>query len=597
MNKKILILILVVGVILVSGLVLWSLEKAESSEFTKQELLQKFQTLKIQYKQAKAEGYDVTETKAFARQAKQAFDRGDYKKAKELLDKALTALEKTKSPPVSTIPTEVRIETICTDGIDNDGDGLTDNEDGDCWIREGPIYKTHPYFYPKHSFKEITQQIPQLADLGIKTINLPAIWEMPPEEGALYYNVLHIKDYYKINAIYGTSQDLKELIDTAHKYNLKVIFYFITCCTPKESIIYNNNWTLSISLSDLEKKASELGWKLKYTTIKGDKYVYYNCQEERGCDFKGMIVGDKVMLDHYPFAFWGFAVDRTNPEVINYFMGVAEYYVKEYGIDGWWVDAPSDNWNPNITSGDHSIIELLSNVKKAIIRVNSNAVLVAESAAVAQSAEARDPVLDIISEASYSWYFNGKIRELIREKNSTHLIDILNGEKIWYNRPRVRFMEMRDVARNPAVAQPLVVLLSTIPGIPAIPAGLEIEYANQSHSDSVIDWANGNYEARKFYKKVFEIRNKNNALKYGSIKNVWKSGDNTFAYSRTYKDETVVVVINFQDKAASSILNLPFNAGTMLKDELSGEAFTVTDAANFKIAVPAYGSRILTIKR
>jgi len=39
------------------------------------------------------------------------------------------------------------------------------------WYKEGAIYETHPYYYPNHSFNEITQQIPSLADLGIKTMD------------------------------------------------------------------------------------------------------------------------------------------------------------------------------------------------------------------------------------------------------------------------------------------------------------------------------------------------------------------------------------------------------------------------------------------
>lgn len=41
---------------------------------------------------------------------------------------------------------------------------------------------------------------------------------------------------------------------------------------------------------------------------------------------------------------------------------------------------------------------------------------------------------------------------------------------------------------------------------------------------------------------------------------------------------------------------MPVENGIMLKDELSGETFTVTDAENFKISVLGYGARILTVK-
>jgi len=63
---------------------------------TKEKLLQRFSDLKIQYQEKKAQGYDISEAENFARKAKEASDRKDYKRAKEFLDKAFEALEMAK---------------------------------------------------------------------------------------------------------------------------------------------------------------------------------------------------------------------------------------------------------------------------------------------------------------------------------------------------------------------------------------------------------------------------------------------------------------------------------------------------------------------
>lgn len=65
---------------------------------TKEKLLQCFSDLKIQYQEKKAQGYDISEAEDFARKAKEAFDRKDYKRAKEFLDKAFEALDMTEIP-------------------------------------------------------------------------------------------------------------------------------------------------------------------------------------------------------------------------------------------------------------------------------------------------------------------------------------------------------------------------------------------------------------------------------------------------------------------------------------------------------------------
>jgi len=498
-----------------------------------------------------------------------------------------------------------KIESICTDGIDNDNDGLIDNEDGDCWIREGVIYETHPYYYPNHSFKEITQQIPKLADLGVKTIWLLPIWEHAGNEPPHRF-IYTINDYYKIDPAYGTPEDLKELVDTAHQYNLKVILDFVTCCTPKGSVAWNNNFTFMISLPELQKKAEELGWELEHGVRGEDKIVYYNCEEKEyvekytTCEVCGEIIGEDVVMAHYPVASWGWAIDRTNPEVIDYFTKVAEYYVKEYDIDGWRVDAPQNNWNPKIISGDHSAIRLLRNVKRAITEVKPNAILLAEVPAPSPGGV---PEFDEMCEASCSPL---GLQFLIKRWTSEDLVNYIKNEKIQYGRTRARFMEGHGTPRinklleqqgKPQLGKPLLVLISTLPGVPMIQAGQEIGETKKYNENPQVDWANGDYELRKFYKKVFSIRNNNNALKYGTIENVWKSGDNTYAYLREYENESVVVVINFLNKTATSILNLSFlPEGAILHDELNNETLTVNNPGNFKISVPKYGARILTLK-
>jgi len=145
---------------------------------------------------------------------------------------------------------------------------------------------------------------------------------------------------------------------------------------------------------------------------------------------------------------------------------------------------------------------------------------------------------------------------------------------------------------------PSVVLVSTIPGVPYI--GLYELFgsrlADKLHEISGDSVATAP-KRRAFWKKVLNIRNRSNALKYGTIENVWKSGDNTYTYLREYKNEKVVVVINFLNKRAVSTLNLSFlTKGTILYDELNNEKLIVDDPSNFKISLPAYSSRILILK-
>ncbi|MDD5464937.1 MAG: alpha-amylase family glycosyl hydrolase [Candidatus Omnitrophica bacterium] len=476
------------------------------------------------------------------------------------------------------------------------------------WLNDGAIYETHPYYYPNHSFREITDDIPRIADLGVKTIYILPVWEHQDSNPPQNYIYL-ITNYSRLDPLYGTGAELKELVNTAHNYNMKVIFDLVTCCASWKSIPFVNNWTLKISLSELRAKAAQLGWKLQNSTDgNGNKYTYYNCRAGYGgqnkCDFLGKVDGDVVTAYYYPIATFGPAIDRTNPDAVNYFVNAAEYSVKEYGIDGWRLDVPNNHWNPDIFSDEHSSLQMLRNAKALMQANKPNVVFFAELPYLDPS----DSALDEVAEASYSHGFSKYVfyKLIPGQGSSKELVDLLQleNEKVEYGRTRSRMVEEHGSQRlansAPKLNKPLLVLISTIPGIPMIQAGQEIgateEWFYNGKAQAQVNWSKGDYALRDFYKKVFAIRNSNNVLKYGDIKNVWKSGDNIYAYSRTYGNETVIIAINFNGNQAESILEVPFEKGTRLTDELSGETFTVEIPSSFKITIPAYSPRILTIE-
>jgi len=106
MNKELLIIILVCGVILLSvfGLFLFVNEKQKvSEEVTPQKLKQEYLKFKEKYLRKRNQGYDLREATLWIKKARKEYFAGNYEKAKEYLEKAFSALEEVEkmdfSPP------------------------------------------------------------------------------------------------------------------------------------------------------------------------------------------------------------------------------------------------------------------------------------------------------------------------------------------------------------------------------------------------------------------------------------------------------------------------------------------------------------------
>jgi len=469
-------------------------------------------------------------------------------------------------------------------------------QDRPAWLCNGAIYETHPCYYDG-TFKGLTKQIPSIAELGVKTIYLMPIWEHKKVKVA-HKGIYLIHDYYKIDPAYGTPEDLKQLVETVHKHGMRILFDLVTTATPPGSVIYDK-WTFRMPLKEAQERAAKLGWELKYETREGRKFVSYG--EKTKTDgrrsatlhkFAAEIVGDDAVAMCSPKSNWGPAVDRSRPEAINYFAGVAAHYVKEFDIDGWRIDAPGDNWNREMFPGDRSSEKLLLAVKEAVRKVKPDASFLSEGG------------LKKGVYANAAYIHPAAFAALFQEADRTSAALVSEFDRrLRPSDPLPAYVpECHDSARlaseDPSLARPFLVLMSTLPGIPFIQAGQEIGARNAFWSSNPrVDWDKPDPGIRDFSRAVLSLRALNPALREGNLINVWKAGDNVFAYLRRHKEEIAVVVVNLRPKPAACTVNLPLKRGDVLFDALTdGETFSITDTENVEIAVPACGSRILLIK-
>lgn len=85
------------------------------------------------------------------------------------------------------------------------------------WSPEAIVYQIYPSSYNRGTLQGITDQITYLQQLGVTVIYMTPIFESP--SGHKY----NTSDYYKVDPGFGTLEDLKLLVATAHRHGMKVM--------------------------------------------------------------------------------------------------------------------------------------------------------------------------------------------------------------------------------------------------------------------------------------------------------------------------------------------------------------------------------------
>ena len=285
------------------------------------------------------------------------------------------------------------------------------------------IYQANPRFFGENDcLKGLTAQLTRISDM-----DCDILWVMPVYETGELNGIgspYCIRNFTALNTRYGTMDDMKNLVNTAHSKGMKVIL----------------DWV-----------ANHTAWDCPWITQHPDWYVK---------DAEGNIVSPAGWSDVAQLNF-------DNSEVRTAMKDAMTYWVNQLSIDGFRCDyadgVPQDFW---------------SNVITDLRAINPDMIMLAETANPEYYADGFNMIYDWESATTISAAFNGgKPANVVKEAKEA-LAKVPDGKSI------LRYVFNHDVAAENNVATMFgspegvpaaYVLASMLNGTPMIYSSMDVE--------------------------------------------------------------------------------------------------------------------------
>lgn len=372
------------------------------------------------------------------------------------------------------------------------------------WVESGVFYEIFPrQFSAEGNFNGITARLDDLKKLGVNILWLMPIHPVGQEKkkgtvGSPYA----VRDFYAINPDYGTREDLRRLIQEAHRRGLKVIIDMVANHTSWDSVMM---------------KTPEF-----YTR-----------------DATGRVIS--------PVPDWADVADLNydNPRLRDYMIEMLKYWVREFDLDGFRCDVagfvPTDFWE---------------RARAELERVKPDIVMLAEWHSPDLMVKAFD--------ADYAWPFHSAITEVLQGRSpASQLRAAWQEERARFprNTLHMRFSDNHDERRAIArfgerAALAAGALVFTMDGVPLIYNGMEVGDTTESGAPALFEklpvfWkiAERRPEFPRFYEQVIALRRKSPALQQGETAWLANSDDSrVVTYLRRGGGEEFLVAINMSNR-------------------------------------------------
>ncbi len=370
------------------------------------------------------------------------------------------------------------------------------------------------------NIRGIIEHLDYIKDLGIDVVYLTPIFK---SNSCHKYDTI---DYYQVDPSFGTTEDLKELVQKSHERGMKVVL----------DAVYNHSGREFFAFQDILEK----GEKSKYLD-------WYFIDELPPRGEWGEIPNFKC------FGYYGGMpkLNLKNPEVEKYITDVACYWIKECDIDGWRLDV-----------GDEISHFFWKNFRKAIKAVKKDMLIIGEIWHYAGDFLEGDEWDTVMN---YPFYLNlidlladEKINVSQFVQNLGYLKGRLNKKcypLMWNlidSHDTARFLHLcHDNKKKQHLAAAFQLLL---PGMPMVYYG--DEYAMPGANDP--DCRRGMYwdeeyqdkEMYNWYKKLMQVRKTHACIVEGEmIETIANDDEDTIVMIRKNGEETIAMLFNCGNSA------------------------------------------------
>lgn len=371
------------------------------------------------------------------------------------------------------------------------------------WSLTTNIYEVNVRQYtPEGTFNAFAASLPRLKDMGVETLWFMPVTPISKEKrlGTLgsYYAC---SDYTSVNPEYGTLEDFKQLVQSAHTLGLKVII----------------DWV-----------ANHTGWDHRWTQEHPEFY-------RRNLDGQ--------FFDQYG---WTDVIDLNydNEDLWKAMLQAMQFWVNECDIDGFRCDmamlVPLEFWRYARTE--------LDKIKPLF-----------------WLAECEEIHYHEVFDATYTWKFLHAMESYCKKETDMEgIYHVLEYYHTMFPPAALRayFTSNHDenshsgseYERMNGFAKAFAVLCCTWGGIPLVYTGQEMPLTRRLlfFDKDPIEW-NGKYELHDFYKTLFALRKTNPALCAGDtetipIRLLTNANHFVLAYYRKKADSKVLVLLNLSNE-------------------------------------------------
>ncbi len=430
------------------------------------------------------------------------------------------------------------------------------------------------------------------SDLGVT-----GLWLMPIMQSPSYHGY-DVTDYMQVESDYGTNEDFKQLVAEAHRRGIAVIVDLVINHTSRE-----HPW-----FEESRNPASE----------RADWYRW-SPDKPRGTGPWGQQVWHDGGGRYYYGVFWEGMPDLnlTNPEVTQAVYGIADFWLKDMGVDGFRMDAVRyfvEDEN-KLASADGSFA-WLGDWNAHLNSFNRNALTVGEI--WASSFEVTDYVPDSV-DIAFEFDLALAMLQSAKSGRSSALLTMMERALELY--PQGQFASfltnhdqnrvMNELRENVDKARIAASVLLTAPGVPFLYYGEEVGMIGAKPDECIrtpMQWDSSERQASftadkkckvnteqfnvaaqtddpnsllSHYRTLIHLRNAHPALRAGDMTPVESSSRKLYSFVCHTTDEALLIVMNLSDDVVSdytlTLAQGPFRSASEIEVLLGDSAVSVPD--------------------